>query len=97
MALQHTIGLRNGMVVEEAYIIIQHIAGTKDSITYGVYTYLNLQARIDRKEPIEIEGYSFTSDVGENADNIFKQCYRHLKTQIKYAEAEDILEEGQEP
>lgn len=97
MALSHIIELRNGIVVDEAYIIVQHVAGTKNSITYNVQSYLHHLARQEGKEPLEVEGYTFTSNTNEDAENIFKQCYRHLKTIAKYEDALDVLENGQEP
>jgi hypothetical protein len=94
MALQKNFTLNNGLEVPNAYIKIETLSSTKESATARIGVYVS-------KEKIQngsvYEQYRiFTPDFTDEADNLWKQCYKYLKSLPEFAGAEDILEDGQQ-
>jgi hypothetical protein len=89
MALCKNITLENGLTVENAYIRIASLSGTKYGLDITVHSYVSQQAYQDDKPFLERKIYSFVPDVGENSPNFIKQGYEYLKTLSEYQGAVD--------
>lgn len=95
MALQLSKNLKNGLYVENLYIKIISISGNKNKLIIMVGIYLSKESSKNLKEPIEVEEHNFTPYVGNGSDDFIKQGYEYLKTLSEYANAIDVLDEGQ--
>jgi hypothetical protein len=92
MAMKMTYKLDNGLIVPDAYIKIIS-AGTDKTyanVTIGVYV------SEEQIEPVDTHAYIFAVDMTDNAKNIWKQGYEYLKSLDKFADAIDVMEEGQQ-
>lgn len=95
MALQKDIDLESGLVVKDAYIRIVRIEGNKSMLTIVVNIYANREARLDRKPAVQSKVYNFTPSEDPDSFRWDKQGYQYLKTTNEYADAIDVLEDGQ--
>lgn len=73
------------------YIQITNVSGNKEKVDINVTTFLHAT----KQNIINTTSYSFVPTVGVDADDFIKQGYEYLKTLPEYADAIDILEEGQ--
>jgi hypothetical protein len=92
MALAQTLNLTNGLTVINAYIRIDTVCGSKDSLTISVNSYASQAAFQNGTGYIEQKFYNFTPSVSDNAANFIKQGYAHLKSLAEYSSAVDMLE-----
>lgn len=81
--------ITSDIVIKNAYIKILTVEGTKENLNISVGIH-NVN-----KTLMSIEHYSFTPIVANNSDNFIKQGYEYIKTLPGYANAVDVLEEGQ--
>lgn len=96
MGLIVTKSLMNGLVITDAYVRIDTIMGSKNSIEYSVVTYSSRQHFLNDKLPIDnIEHYSFKPEIKAKSENFLRQAFYDLKKKPQYIEAVDIFEEGQ--
>jgi len=90
MALTKTLTLDSGVSVSGAYIRIDSVTGSKDSLNLTVYEYASqalFEAGNSYLEPAKT--YSFTPSVEDTATNFIKQGYVYLKTLDAYSDATD--------
>lgn len=73
------------------YIQIINVTGNKEKVDIDVATFSDST----KQNIINTTSYSFVPTVGVDADDFIKQGYEYLKTLPEYADAIDILEEGQ--
>lgn len=92
MALMKNITLKNDLQVNDAYIRIDTVSGSKDSLNISVNSYVSQDSFNDGKSYLEQNFYTFMPSVEDNAANFIKQGYEHLKTLPEYAGAIDVLE-----
>lgn len=90
MALQKNIILPNGLTVENAYIRINWLDGSKDGITLCVGYYVTQVAFLAGAVYLDQKFYTFIPDVGDSAANFIKQGYEHLKTLPEFAGTTDV-------
>lgn len=82
MAIRINVELNNGIKVEGAYLRVEYPTITKDSISFHLRKYINVE------KPFFSEDILSTSyDI--NGENPFKQAYLYLKSLEEYADAED--------
>lgn len=89
MAVQQNIELQNGLIVNDAYVRIDTVAGYKGAITISVNSYVSQQDFLDGKPYLEQRFYTFTPDVSPTAKEMWTQGYEYLKTLDEYAGAVD--------
>ncbi len=90
MALQKTIALENGLTVQDAYIRIESVTGTKESMTVAVAAYLNEAAHNAQKPPLDLlKTFVFVPSVADGSANFIEQGYAYLKTLPEFADATD--------
>lgn len=77
--------------IDNAYVKIINTSGDKSnvSINVGIYT------GEDNDILVKTEQYFFKPDLDSNSPNFIKQGYEYLKTLPKFADAVDVLEDGQ--
>lgn len=81
---------KNGLLLNNVYCKISHIAGNQTEVHATIFYYINQDARTDDKCHLEEKTFTFIHDNNENALNIFKQAYEYLKTNdIEFANAID--------
>lgn len=78
-------------IINDCYIVVENLTGSKSNVNFSVVIYKTS----DKSEVIDSKLYSFIPNVEENSSNFIKQCYNYLKTLPEYADAIDVLEEGQ--
>jgi len=83
MAISKNIELDNGVKVDGAYLRVEHLTLTKDSMTFQLRKY------------VVADGPFFSEDVVTapyilEGENPFKQAYKHLKTLPEFADAVDV-------
>lgn len=89
MALIGRMELPSGLVVDNAYLKIDTISGTKLGLTFQLFGYISIEAYQAGKDPLFFTGYSFTPRVEEGAANFIEQAYEHLKTLPLFSGATD--------
>lgn len=89
MALQKNIELKNGLIVNDAYIRIDTVNGYKGAITISVNSYVSQQDFIDGKSYLEQKFYTFTPNVTPDADELWTQGYEYLKSLPEFVDAID--------
>lgn len=72
-------------VIENAYIKIITVNGSKEKIELLVGTYSNIAA----EHLLQLKRHSFIPDTTDPSDNFIKQGYEYLKTLPEYATALD--------
>lgn len=77
--------------INNAYIAITNCKGNKEEVQITVGIYKDSRKTV----PIEVKLYSFIPNLSTSSENFIKQGYEYLKTLPEYADAIDILEEGQ--
>ncbi len=83
MALENTVTMENGIVVNNAYCRVENINLKKDKIFFSVFKYVTTD-----KKPFEDQRMSAHYDL--LGDNPFAQAYAYLKTLSEFAEATDV-------
>jgi hypothetical protein len=83
--------INKDLLIKDAYIKILSVQGDKDSIgiTVGIYQ------TSDKAYLIKTEHYKFIPDISVQSNNFIQQGYEYLKGLHEYANAIDVLEEGQ--
>lgn len=83
--------INKDLLIKDAYIKILAVQGDKNNlgITIGVYQ------TSDKVHLIKTEHYKFIPDLSVQSNNFIKQGYEYLKSLPEYANAIDVLEEGQ--
>lgn len=89
MALIKNITLKNGLTVENVYIKIQTLYGSKSGLDITINSYISSEALKSGYEPLEQDSEHFVPSVEENSSNFIKQGYEYLKTLPKFANAID--------
>ncbi|OMD08402.1 hypothetical protein [Paenibacillus odorifer] len=84
--------LDTGITVASAYVRIDTISGSKDSISIGLNYYVNKNAVTEGKPFFKTEQYLFIPSVDDSSANFIKQGYEHLKSLPEFSEATDVLE-----
>lgn len=82
--------ITNKFFLEKAYIKILSITGDKNKIRIKVGTHTS-----NKENLLTVEVVEFTPSVSNTSYNFIKQGYEYLKTLPEYANAIDVLEEGQ--
>lgn len=93
MALSKTLKRKiygKDILIEDCYMKITNINGSKDKITLEVTIYSN-----DKIYQIDTQSYTFVPDVSDSSTNFIKQGYDYLKTLDEYSGCIDLLDEGQ--
>lgn len=75
----------------DAYTKIINVSGDKKYLTIQTATFDDLRL----ENTLIYEEHIFVPSVSENSNNFIKQGYEYLKTLPEYANAIDVLEEGQ--
>lgn len=78
------------MNVEDAYIRIDGITGSKENLQIGVNSYVSQEGFNKGYDYLEQRYYTFTPSVEDDAPNFIKQGYEHLKTLLAYESAVDV-------
>ena len=87
MALKKTITkniYEQDIVLQNAYLRIGQLEGTKDKISFTVITLTG-----DLTNTIEIKQYEITPSILDDSPNFIKQGYEYLKTLDEYKDAID--------
>jgi hypothetical protein len=92
MALQMKTSTRYGLDVNNAYIRINSLYGSKDLIAIGLNYYVSRVSFESNAYPIKEEGYEFVPNVDGGSDNFIKQGYEYLKTLPEFSQASDVIE-----
>lgn len=77
--------------IERAYIKVLQISGDKSNVHFEVGVY----ETEDKNNLVFTKNYNFIPSVQPGSENFIQQAYEYLKTLPEYADAIDILEEGQ--
>ncbi|HFJ9472622.1 TPA: hypothetical protein ACGW3J_005327 [Bacillus paranthracis] len=85
----------NGVIASNAYAKVERIMGTKERIDFTVDFYLDRNARVENKQSMEQEVFSFTPSVAVGSANFIRQAYLYLKTLNQFRVALDVYEDGQ--
>lgn len=81
MALKvDNMNLNNGLVLENCYVKVESVSGTKEDLSFNMKIFVNEQARVNNKSWIDERQYNFTPDIGEDSENFIKQSYEYLKS-----------------
>lgn len=75
----------------DCYTVISSISGNKKSL----HMFVTDKRYDDKTITIKTTEYNFVPSVDEDADNFYKQGYEYLKSLDDFADAMDVLEEGQ--
>lgn len=89
--------LSNGLSIEQAYFRIDTVTGNKESVQFSLLSYVSRDFFLEGKANLDVEYHEFVPDVSDNAPNLFRQAYAYLKAFENFADAVDVLEDGQEP
>jgi len=89
MALNKSIILNNGLIVNNAYIRIDTVKGYKGDLQISVNSYVSKEAFDSGQGYLEQKFYNFVPSVEDTAPNFIRQGYEHLKTLEEYADAVD--------
>ncbi|HBS43934.1 MAG TPA: hypothetical protein DEA91_04655 [Paenibacillus sp.] len=92
MALKKNIVLKNDLQVKDAYIRIDTVSGSKDSLNISVNSYVSQDAFNNGKGYLEQNFYTFTPSVKDDSANFIKQGYEFLKSLTEYNGSVDVLE-----
>jgi hypothetical protein len=92
LALKQRVTLKNDLQVDNAYIRIDTVSGSKDSLNISVNSYVSHDAFIDGKSYLEQNFYTFTPSVDDGAPNYHKQGYLYLKTLSEFQNAVDLID-----
>lgn len=90
MALQKKIELSNGITLENAYIRVDAVMGSKFGMSFNVDTYMSETAYKNKKGYMERKAYSFVPSVDEDSKNFIAQAYKYLKTLDEFSDAKDV-------
>lgn len=90
MALMQKVTLKNDIQVDNAYIRIDTVSGSKDSLNISVNSYVSQDAFNDGKSYLEQNFFTFTPSVEESAVNFIKQAYEYLKSLPEFEYAVDV-------
>lgn len=93
MALELKVETSIGITAEKAYVRIDTLFGSKNTIILNVKSYFSQETYDGGKEPYESKEYSFTPSVEEGSDNFIRQGYKYLKTLPDFEGAVDVLED----
>lgn len=94
MALQDKILLDVGLQVDDAYIRIDTISGSKSSLDISVNTYVSKDTFLNGAGYLQQKIIKFTPTVEAGSANFIKQGYEHLKTLPEYANATNVPADG---
>jgi len=100
MALTVAIETAFGLSCAEAHVVIREFRMEKEvdgegnklfSVAYGGLIYMDEAAYTGGKSPVTGLNFSLPLDVEDGADqeNLLKQCYVNLKTQVGFEDAVD--------
>lgn len=92
MALIQTITLQNGLEVQDAYIRIDTVSGSKNRLDISVKSYVSRDSFNSGLGFLEQVTYNFVPSVADGSHNFIKQGYEYLKTLPEYADAVDVIE-----
>lgn len=84
------IELETGIKIESAYIRIDTVSGSKDSVSIGLNYYVNQVAFTSGKPYFKTETYRFKPSISDGSSNFIKQGYEHLKGVSEFIDAQDI-------
>jgi hypothetical protein len=90
MALQTRVELSNGLVLENAFVKVLTINGSKNYMGITVQVYLTREKYEEGKEAVSGGIYAFNCSCEESEGNHFAQAYRYLKTLPQYKDAVDV-------
>lgn len=91
MALKMNVNLNNGINLNDAYIKIIAVGGTKENAVIEAGIFVDVNFTNDKF--IEKRFYNFKPSVEDNSENWIKQGYEYLKTLDEYSNSIDDLEE----
>lgn len=77
-------------IIEKCYCKIDNLKGNKENISFKLFIYNSTKNKL-----INIVSYNFKPNVSNDSDNFIKQAYIYLKTLPEFANAIDLLDEGQ--
>ena len=92
MAIIKKIELDNGIKVDSAYFRVANVNCDKDFMDFKVNIYKDKESRIGNKAIIDSLNYICKHDISNNASNVIKQAYEHLKSLKEYENSLDDLE-----
>ncbi|MEK3987462.1 hypothetical protein MHB77_29455 [Paenibacillus sp. FSL K6-3166] len=95
MALTKNVTSNTGIEVESAYIKVdEYSCGKNNTVNARVRAYVSREFEQEGKSFIEgaEDIIQIIGDYSDNALNMKKQIYNHIKTLEKYSDAIDVLE-----
>lgn len=92
MGLIKDVRTASGILVRNAYFRIDTININKESCNLSLLSYISREAFVEGKAYITSENYTFKAVISDEAPNLFKQAYNHLKLNEGFEDAEDVLE-----
>lgn len=95
MAVQVDIQTPHGLTVQQAYVKVNSVGGSKQNAVIELFYYVNQEASVNGLEPLMRTYHEFVPSVDNNADNFIKQAYTFVKTLPEFEAAIDLLDEGQ--
>lgn len=89
MMLKQDITLKIGIPIQNAIIKVDNFSGHAENMTFWANVYLNEQTA-QNGSYLERHEYNFTLDTSDEAKEIYRQAYAHLKALPEYADAIDV-------
>lgn len=89
MALSKNLELSCGLLVNDAYIKVHMVRGTKALCDIHVKTFISKDASDTEKDHVAEKFYSFIPSVTGAAPNFIQQSYEYLKTLPEFEGAID--------
>lgn len=89
MALQMTVETKSGVLIDNCYIRIDEIGGTKEQLNIRVRLYISKEKRENGVNALEENIFSFTPSIEISALNFIMQGYLYLKSLPEFINAID--------
>lgn len=84
--------LSNGLVSDQAYLVVDLLSGNKQSMSAMVEVYMSKEASDAGLSPIDEFTITFIPDVSKESLNYHTQSYGYLKSLPQFENAIDISE-----
>lgn len=90
MAISKNLEIENGLSLNGAYIRIDSVSGSKNSLVISANAYTSKESFLQGNEYLKNNIYQFIPSVEDNSENFIKQGYEYLKSLEEYKDAIDV-------